>query len=223
MFKRTGLLLVGLVFIPGLLSAAGDSAMPQTPSAISKTPKQMAVDEYNSGLRRQKAALKLEEKASKAKPEDRKKLEAKIRKSWEAAIEDFSDAVMNDPSLYQAHSGLGHAYRKAGNYEASLQAYERSLEIEPRYAEAIEYRAEAYLGLNRLEEAKQAYMLLFTGDRARADELASAMKRWVEMRRTDPAGVAPETVEQFATWLNARQELASQNTSVQSKDAPRSW
>ena len=65
-----------------------------------------------------------------------------------------------------------------------MAAYNQALEIQPDYAEAIEYRAEAFLGLNRLDEVKEAYMQLFREDRERADELMSAMQQWVDQRQT---------------------------------------
>ena len=53
---------------------------------------------------------------------------------------------------------------------------DRALELAPDYGEAIEYRAEAYLGLDRIDDAKKAYMQLFNLDRALADELMEAMR-----------------------------------------------
>ena len=73
--------------------------------------------------------------------------------------------------MFQAWGSLGYAYRVTGNYPASLEAYAKALEIQPAYTPAIEYRAEAYLGLGRLDEVKSAYMTLFNSDRKRADEL----------------------------------------------------
>ena len=64
----------------------------------------------------------------------------------------FQAAVKKNPALFQAWGSLGYAYRKVGNYPASLEAYGKALEIEPNYTPAIEYRAEAYLALNRLDE-----------------------------------------------------------------------
>src|SRR5207249_4008968 len=87
---------------------------------------------------------------------------------------------------------------------------------------AIEYRAEAYLGLDRVEEAKKAYMALFTGDRGRADELLQAMKGWVEKRRAEPGTLAPDTVQEFSRWVGQREELAGQTPSV-SELQQRKW
>ncbi len=95
-----------------------------------------------------------------------------------------------------------------------MQAYDYALSLEPSYAEAIEYRAEAYLGLNRIEEAKQAYVELFGHDRAKADELLDAMKQWVQKRREQPDGLDGAVVDGFAGWVSEREEIAGQTASV---------
>ena len=65
--------------------------------------------------------------------------------------------------------------------------------LAPASSEAIEYRAEAYLGLNRLDDAKQAYMHLFVHDRSASNVLMKAMKAWVGKHRARPAGVDPSS------------------------------
>ena len=123
--------------------------------------------------------------------------------------------------MFQAWGSLGYAYRKTGNYPVALEAYDKALAIEKAYAPAIEYRAEAYLALNRLEEVKSAYMTLFNTDRARADELALAMQKWLEKRQTDPTGVDPATLEDFGKWVAERRQLASQTSSFTDPNGPR--
>ena len=86
--------------------------------------------------------------------------------------------------------------------------------MSPDYTPAIEYRAEAYLALDRVEDAKKAYMALFQGDRARSDELLEAMKGWVEKRRGEPGTLTPEAVQEFSRWVDQRAELAGQTPSV---------
>lgn len=223
MIKVIGLALVTLTCSAAVALGASTPSMPSQQTSAPRTPQQIAIEKYNSGLRRQAKALKLEEKSVTVKDADRAKSEGKVRKEWEAAIKDFAAATQSDPRMYQAWSGLGHAYRKAGRFDESLNAYDKSLAIEPRFAEAIEYRAEAYLGLNRVEDAKAAYLVLFAGDRPRADELAQAMKKWVEERRANPAGADPAAVESLASWLSERGEIASQNTGLLVKDASRNW
>jgi superkiller protein 3 len=113
--------------------------------------------------------------------------------------------------MFEAHSDLGYCLRKQGDFEAALAAYDRALEIQPKYAEAIEYRAEAYLGLNRLDEAKQAYMTLFKGQSDQASALLEAMQHWADENGEDEA---------FSAWVVERTEIAGQTKSVsQLRDA----
>ncbi len=145
----------------------------------------------------------------------------KAQKAYKKAIGQFRDAVEQVPAFHQAWSSLGYALRKTGQYQESLEAYDRSLAIDPRYVEAIEYRGEAYLGLDRIEEAKGAYMELFQLDRERAAELMTAMKRWLEERRQDAGDLSPETLDSFATWVEERSDLVAQVGTLASLG--RSW
>jgi hypothetical protein len=90
-------------------------------------------------------------------------------------------------------------------YEAALKDFQMA----PTSTETIEYQAEAYLGLNRLIDAKQAYMHLFVHDRTASNVLMKAMKTWVEKHRARPAGIEPEAIDAFDAWVRERDALAS--------------
>ena len=68
---------------------------------------------------------------------------------------------------------------KLGNYERPLKAYDRSLELNPNYAEAVQYRAVAHLALGRTEETKSAYDKLFLRDPGLAAGLLTEMDQWM--------------------------------------------
>jgi tetratricopeptide (TPR) repeat protein len=167
-------------------------------AAPKKSPDAAAADAMNSGLKRLAKADELETKNPK-----------QARKDYEGALKDFQTAVKLAPGNYRAHNNLGYSYRKLGNYARALGSYEQALKLEPAFSEAIEYRAEAYLGLNRLDEAKQAYMQLFVSDRMTSHVLMKAMKAWVAKRRTDPAGVDAATLKAFDAWVQERDTLAA--------------
>ncbi len=131
------------------------------------------------------------------------------RKEYAAALKDFQTAATAKPDNYRAHNGAGYALRKLGDYERALQSYDRALMLAPASTEAIEYRAEAYLGLNRLDDAKQAYMHLFVHDRAASNVLMKAMSAWIENRRAQPAVVDPAIVAAFDGWVRERNMLAT--------------
>lgn len=104
------------------------------------------------------------------------------------------------------HSGLQRLARK--EYETALKDFETASEAMPMSSQVIQYRAEAYLGLNRLDPAKQSYMHLFVHDRTASNVLMKAMKAWVEAHRVKPAGVAPAVIEAFDAWVRERDTLA---------------
>jgi tetratricopeptide (TPR) repeat protein len=187
------------------------------------TPEEKAVASYEAGIKHRDKAAKYELKAV-DEMSDKKyaKLQKKINKEYGRAVDDYEKAVGHYPRFYQAFSSLGYSLRKLGQFEESLVAYNQSLEINPYYDEAIEYRGEAYLGLNRIDEAKEAYMELFQNDRVLADQLIAAMLSWVANRRDDANGLDATVVEQFAEWVEQRNELASYLQPT-NNDSSRRW
>jgi tetratricopeptide (TPR) repeat protein len=55
-----------------------------------------------------------------------------------------------DPSV---HRSVGYMYLMLGEFAASVRAYTRSLELQPRNEEALDRRARAYTGLGRMDAA----------------------------------------------------------------------
>jgi tetratricopeptide (TPR) repeat protein len=179
------------------------------------TPEDQAKDDYNSGVRSIKKAQDYDSDAAKAPtPEKAAKAQDKAHQAYSKALEQFIDAVAKQPKMYQAWNYIGFANRHLGNYDDSLSAYAKALELNPDYPDAIEYRGEAYLGLNRLDDAKQAYMSLFGNSRGLADELMTAMHHWIDARRKDAQGVAPENLEAFSQWVEERSGIAAQTASL---------
>jgi tetratricopeptide (TPR) repeat protein len=217
----TALVVVAALSLSGLAAASGTRGLPQN-TAPPLTPEQEAVEYFNDGVSHRDKADKLEKEALAEKdPAKQAKLLEKSKSQHEASIKKYQKAVAKDPKLFQAWGSLGYAYRKTGNYPTALEAYDKALALQSNYTPAIEYRAEAYLGLNRLGEVKAAYMMLFNADRARADELAAAMQKWVERRRSDAAGVDPATLDEFTKWVAERKQLSSQTSALTDPNAPR--
>lgn len=214
MVQRMLRLVFVLVLALGLshVAVAGGGGKKKTAEEAERTPEQAAVEAYNTGIESRDAAWKIEkELAATTEPAARKKLSAKLEKAFRSAAQSFTAAIGKDPMMYEAHSDLGYCLRKLGDYDASIAAYTKALEIEPRYPNAIEYRAEAYLALNRLEEAKAAYMDLFEGQSDQAPALLEAMQHWVAQNPGDG---------DFAGWVAERAEIAGQTKSIsQLKDA----
>jgi tetratricopeptide (TPR) repeat protein len=226
MSVRCLLFLTALVaFLPRPAGASGGAPMPppggspasSTPmeTAPRKSPQEEAVDHYNAGIKLRDRGVALEKEAQQTSdPKDRAKLEKKAQKEFGRAVSEFQEATQKNPSFFQAASDLGFVLRKTGQYSVALEYYNRALSLAPNYTPAIEYRAEAYLGLDRVEDAKQAYLQLFTGDRAKADELFQAMKGWVDKRKTEPGTVSPDVVQGFGQWVKEREAIATQTPAV---------
>src|SRR6266571_9062018 len=168
MSKMIAITVAAFALLPGAALASGGSPMPvpsspgMRSSAPRLTPEQEAAQRYNDGLKhKDKAdALAREAEAETSDAKKRAKLEASARKEYEKAMKDFLAATDRNPAMFQAHGGLGYVYRKTGDFAAALKAYDRALDLEPKYTPAIEYRAEAYLGVNRLDDAKFFFIML---------------------------------------------------------------
>ena len=188
-----------------VVAAGGGSSAPSTP-ALPDAPAMTVADYYNKGLKHRDKAWEYEAKAAGLEGNKAEKMLEKARKEYEKAIKAQQEAIKLEPRAYQALSSLGYALRRVGRYDESIAAYDRSLALNPSSTEAIEYRAEAYLELGRLDDAKDAYMHLFTADRAKADELMTAMQKWVESR----SGAEDTTIQEFSAWVEERAQLAEQ-------------
>src|ERR1019366_2154375 len=206
-------------------SSGGGMSSAPSPSMERRSPPDIALDYYSAAEHRLDGLAKTHDEM-KASTDAQKvaKLQAKIAKGLENAAADFERAVKNDPSLYQAYSELGFTLRKMGKFDESLAAYDKSLSIQPDYTPALEYRAEAYLGLNRIDDARKTYMGLFAADRPRADALLIAMKGFVASRRAAAAGLDAAQLEAFAKWVDEREVIHTQTAALTSQTSSfRSW
>ena len=93
--------------------------------------------------------------------------------------------------------------------------------LKPGYPDALEYRGEAYLGLNRIPDAQQAYLDLYAGNRALAGKLLSAMKAWSTAQRAAAANVA--NLDDFDKWIQEREQIAGQTAALTRAGTAASW
>ena len=193
---------------PSAPSGGGSSSMP------SMSPEERAIESYKSGDDHRVKGKKLEEDAAAKKGSDAEKTLAKSRSEFEKSLKDFKNAAKLNPKLAPAYNGMGYAYRKTGDYAKALEMYDQAIDLaKPQiFPEAVEYRAEAYLALNRLDDARQAYLDLFAVDRKQADLLMTAMKSWVSARHTEPAGVSQDALAAFEKWIGERDGIAKQTS-----------
>jgi tetratricopeptide (TPR) repeat protein len=193
-------------------SMGGGSAAASTPTA-ERTPEELARDSYNSGISHKDKGDKLEAQAEK-EAKDREKNLDKAKDEYTKGMKDFQKALDLMPTMYQAYNGMGYTSRKTGDYAKALQMYDKALSLAPGFPDAIEYRGVAYLKLNRIEDAKKAYLDLFARDRKQADELMKAMNQWVSDHTTDPAGVDASTVSGLSTWIQERAKIATSTSAM---------
>jgi tetratricopeptide (TPR) repeat protein len=188
------------------------------------TPEETARIQYNSGVRAiQKADALRADAARQADPKKKAKLAAKAKNGYSVALQKFLKATELYRGMHEAWNYMGYASRNLGNYEDALLAYDHALSLKPGYPEAIEYRAHAYLGLNRLSEAKEAYLTLYAGNRKLAAQLLTAMQAWVGEHRGNAAGIDGAMLESFASWVSERGTIAGQTASLTREGASAAW
>ena len=189
-----------------------------------RTPETMAVEAYNKGLESRNRGIKAEEQAAKSvKDSDRLRHDKRAKDEYKRAAALFTEATAKNPELPQAWNGIGFIHRKLGEYDRSLAAYERALTLAPNFPDAIEYRGETYLAMNRIEDAKQAYLTLFGLDRQQAELLMKAMAGWVAQRRAAPQDVDPSAIADLERWIKERAAVAQQTRRMAPDVAHRGW
>lgn len=206
--------------------AHGGAPMPAPQPSMPRveTPEQKAHDLYNDGVRYAKKADKAQSEADKATDAARKdKAAHEAQERYASSLEKFQQAVELDPQLYEGWNYVGYASRRLGHYEDALAAYDKALALKPGYPDAIEYRGEAYLAVNRIPDAKQAYLDLFAGNRALADKLLTAMKAWIVKERASPSGTDATGVDELDKWIQERAQIAGQTAALTRVGAAAAW
>ena len=210
-----------LVLSAALLPAQEDPEEPPTPafepsvfdtlmdrSDLGNTV-QEAQSHYHSGHRHLERAMKLEEKLAEVEGDKRETAEKNVRKAYEAAAEEYLQAIRTDPEMLVAYQELGQSYRSLDKHAEAIQVYNKALEGHPGDAECIYGRGESFLELNYLREAATTWTELVESDPERAGELMASMKRWVEAKRSDPGELRPDAVETLAAWISQQETAAA--------------
>jgi tetratricopeptide (TPR) repeat protein len=195
-------LLVAIALLGAIAAAHADGPGAYRPreSRQSATSEQGATDAYTAGYAFILRAEHAENLASAATNDaDRTAARRAAQDAYRAALPKFSAAVRIDNSMHEAYTYLGYANRKLGRYDEALRAYEQALRIEPDAVHAIEYQGEAFLGLNRVDEARFNYLRLYALDQKQAARLLLAMRAWLESHKDKPpAGI---DISAVAAWI----------------------
>jgi tetratricopeptide (TPR) repeat protein len=207
--KRLLLALASSILALAVCGSAGWAGGPRSdpPASSDTTPEQLAAEAYEDGLSSLDTARRLEKKVDdpRLSADRRATLEAEAEGAYRQAIERFTRAVENDPGMYLAWGNLGHACRRIGDHATALRACRQALTLKPDYGEALEDLGEAYLGLDRIADAQEAYGRLQEIDRKLAKRLLSAARAWIALRQVEPAGVKVDELEEFERWVDERQ------------------
>lgn len=76
-------------------------------------------------------------------------------KDYKSAVGHLTKAVQELPNDADAHNMLGYSYRKTGNFDKSMEHYQRALKIDANHRSAHEYLGELYLDLNQMANAEK--------------------------------------------------------------------
>lgn len=144
------------------------------------------------------------------------------REAYGSARVKLQSLVGRSPQFAEAWNALGYTQRKLGSYDDSLASYAKALDLKPGYPEALEYRGEAYLRLNRIQEAKQAYLDLFASNRKIAATLLESMQDWLKAQQ-DSHAVAAGVVSDLQQWVKERSQIATQTAALTRAGTAASW
>jgi tetratricopeptide (TPR) repeat protein len=138
----------------------------------------------------------------------------KVSEAYGKALDQFTEALSNKGDMYEAWNNVGYIHLRLGAYNESIDDYNHTLALKPDLLEAIAHRAEAYLAVDRLDEAKAAYMDLFNHARPLADQLMVSMQAWLQSHRVAANGMRASDIDSFGKWLQEREGIAKQTASA---------
>jgi tetratricopeptide (TPR) repeat protein len=160
---------------------------------------------YVAALRQGRKADGLIVEASQATdPGERDRLEARARMTYEAAVVEFAHATKTSPQWLDPYAPLGAALRALERHQEALEVHMAALEIDPSSDENFLGWVDCIFELGMLGDATAAYEELLETHPERAEILGTAIERWFEEHRADPAGIDPAHLERLAVWIAAR-------------------
>ena len=201
--------------IMGGAPAQPHDEMASTPST--EKPDAAAKKAYNAGIKSLNKAREYEEAAAKATNPDKKGAAIdKLGDAYGKALDQFTEALRNKGDMFEAWNQVGYIHLRLGAYGESIDDYNHTLALKPDLLEAVEHRAEAYMAVDRLDDAKSAYMNLFNHARPLADQLMATMQTWLESHRAAANGMRAGDIDSFGKWLQEREGVAKPTASASS-------
>jgi tetratricopeptide (TPR) repeat protein len=183
----------------------------ETPGASLEKPDAAAKKAFNAGVKSLSRAREFEEAAVRAtNPEKRAGAMEKVGDAYNRALDQFTEALSNKGDMVDAWNYAGYVHLRLGAYSESIDDYNHTLALKPDLLEAVEHRGEAYMAVDRLEDAKASYMNLFNHARPLADQLMVSMRKWLESHRAEANGLRAADIDSFDKWIQEREGIAEQ-------------
>ncbi len=202
---------------PGGITGNGSRNQPEAvPNApVDVKPDKAAAKAFAAGTKTMNKVYELEAALTKiTDPDKRANARYKLDEDYGKALDQFTEVLRNKNDMYQAWSQVGYVHYRLGAYREAVDDYNHALALNPDLLDAIEYRGEAYLGIDRLDDAKAAYMDLFFHARPRADQMMELMQAWLQGHRVAANGVRPADIDAFDKWLQERDAIAKTTAST---------
>jgi tetratricopeptide (TPR) repeat protein len=194
------------------IDPAGDTSSTMAPT---EKPDKAASKAYNAGMKSLSKAREYEEVAAKATDPDKKAAALdKVNDAYGKALDQFTETLRNKGDMADAWNNVGYIHLRLGANNESIDDYNHALALKPDLLDAVEHRAEALMGVDRLDDAKASYMDLFNHARPLADQLMVAMQKWQESHRAAASGMRASDIDAFGKWLQERDGIAKQTASI---------
>lgn len=207
--------------MPGGMGGMGGGQMPSgRPSSgppgdeISSTPHEDKPDVaaqkmFKSAEKSLRKAMGYDDAAQKAANPDKRADELdKARDEYYRALDQFTEALSDNAEMVQAWSAVGYIHERLGAYREAIDDYDHVLKYKPDSNDSIERRAEAYMRLDRLDDAKSAYMDLYNHEPKLAAQLMLLMQQWLVNHRADAGGMRASSIDAFDAWVKERKKIA---------------
>jgi tetratricopeptide (TPR) repeat protein len=203
---------------PGQITGSGGRGGPQNeiPSApLEVKPEKAAAKAYANAQKTMAKARELEDVVAKSTDPDKKaRAREKLEDAYGKALEQYTEVLRNKNDMVDAWNQVGFIHLRFGAFRESIDDYNHTLKLKPDLPEALEHRGEAFLGVDRLDEAKATYMDLFFHDRPLADQLMVSMQAWLQTHRSAANGVRVADIDAFDKWLQERDSIAKTTAST---------
>ena len=108
-----------------------------------------------------------------------------MKKQFDNAISDYSNAIDMNPKLAVAYQNRGSAYYIKGDYDKAISDYDKAIELNPKNALTYSSRGNAYFMLNQLNSAISDYnkAIEFDPEMGKTNDAQE-----IECRRIAPTG-----------------------------------